>query len=57
MAGLSLHGGFILAAYAAAVVVLAGLLLWVILDGRTQRRRLAELEARGIRRRSAGSAR
>ena len=53
MAALGDHGGFILAAYLAAVLVLAGLLVWIVLDGRMLRRRLADLEARGIRRRSA----
>jgi heme exporter protein D len=48
------HLGFIIAAYAVTIVVLAALIGWVILDGRTQKRRIAELEARGIRRRSAG---
>ncbi len=50
------HVGFIAAAYFATVVVLAALILWIAIDGRTQRRRLADLEARGIRRRSAGRA-
>jgi heme exporter protein D len=49
------HSGFILAAYLVTAVVLALLVLWVIADGRAQRRRLADLEARGIRRRSAGA--
>jgi heme exporter protein D len=53
MAALGDHGGFILAAYLAAVVVLAGLVVWIVLDGRILRRRLADLESRGIRRRSA----
>jgi heme exporter protein D len=47
------HAGFILAAYGATFLVVIGLTLWILLDGRAQRRRLAELEARGIRRRSA----
>ena len=47
------HGGFIVAAYVVAVLVLAGLALWIVLDGRAQRRRIAELESRGVRRRSA----
>lgn len=46
------HAGFILAAYGAVVVVVVGLVVWVVLDGRLQRRRLEQLEARGIRRRS-----
>ena len=47
------HAGFIAAAYIATALVLLGLILWVVADGRAQRRRLAELEARGIKRRSA----
>lgn len=50
------HAGFIIAAYAATAVVLAVMVGWIILDGRLQRRRLNELEARGIRRRSARGA-
>ncbi len=48
------HGGFILAAYLLTAAVLTGLFLWIFFDGRAQKRRLAELEARGVRRRSAG---
>ena len=47
------HAGFIIAAYAVAGAVLLGLIVWIVLDGRAQRRRIADLEARGIRRRSA----
>jgi heme exporter protein D len=50
------HGGFILAAYLVTILVLAGLVAWIVLDGRALRRRLADLEARGIRRRSAKGA-
>lgn len=53
MAGLGNHGGFIVAAYLSAIIVLAGLIGWVVLDGRALKRRLAELDSRGIRRRSA----
>ncbi|MCX5513891.1 heme exporter protein CcmD [Kaistia algarum] len=53
MIDLGAHAGFILAAYGATVLIVAALALWIVLDGRAQRRRLAELEARGIRRRSA----
>ena len=49
------HEGFIVAAYALTAVVLVGMVIWIILDGRAQRARLEELESRGIRRRSAGS--
>lgn len=47
------HGGFIVAAYLAATIVVVGLIGWTILDGRALKRQLADLEARGIRRRSA----
>jgi heme exporter protein D len=46
------HAGFIFASYGIVVAVIAGLVLWVTLDGRGRRRELADLEARGIRRRS-----
>lgn len=51
------HAGFILAAYGASILVLAGLIGWIRIDARNQSRLLAELEAQGIRRRSAGKAR
>jgi heme exporter protein D len=47
------HTGFIIAAYAVAVIVVAGLTAWVMLDYRTQLRTLAGLEKRGVTRRSA----
>jgi heme exporter protein D len=47
------HAAFILAAYAAAIVVVAGLIGWVIVDFRAQKRVLGDLEARGVTRRSA----
>ena len=50
------HAGFIIAAYLVTAIVLAVTVGWIILDGRLQRRRLAELEARGIRRRSERAA-
>ena len=46
------HAGFIVAAYAVAVLVVAALIGWVALDHRAQRRRLARLEAHGVTRRS-----
>ena len=51
--GLGPHAGFILAAYTAGAVVVAVLVGWIILDYRSQRRVLAELEAEGVTRRSA----
>jgi heme exporter protein D len=47
------HIGFILAAYSAGVVVIVALIAWVMLDYRLQRRILAELETKGVARRSA----
>ena len=47
------HMGFIVASYAAAVAVVGVLVAWVTLDYRTQRSRLADLEMRGVTRRSA----
>ena len=49
------HAGFILAAYGLAILVIAVLFVWIVVDGRSQRRQLADLEARGVRRRSAPS--
>lgn len=53
MSALSGHWGFVAAAYAITAVVLVGATLAVVLDGRRLKRRIAELEARGVRRRSA----
>jgi heme exporter protein D len=46
------HADFIVAAYAMAVLVVAMLTGWVALDHRAQKRRLAQLEASGVTRRS-----
>ena len=46
------HALFIVASYLGMVVVLAGLIGWLIADGRRQQRALTDLEARGITRRS-----
>jgi heme exporter protein D len=50
------HIEFIVAAYAAGVVVVVALIGWVMLDYRLQRRILAELETKGVARRSAREA-
>lgn len=47
------HVHFILASYAAITLVIGGLFSWLLYDGRRQRRALADLEARGVTRRSA----
>lgn len=46
------HASFILGAYAAVAFAMAALVVWVALDYRAQRRALAELEAKGVARRS-----
>jgi heme exporter protein D len=43
---------FIVAAYSLTILVIGALILWVLVDYRAQRRLLAELEARGVTRRS-----
>ena len=50
------HWSFIIAAYAIAVLVVAGLIVWVEVDNRMQRRKLARLAAQGITRRSEKTA-
>ncbi len=50
--GATAHINYIAAAFAAAVVIVGALIAWVTLDYRAQRRALADLEARGITRRS-----
>lgn len=52
MTALGPHAAFIVAAYAVAALVIVALILWVLADHRAQRRLLADLEARGITRRS-----
>jgi heme exporter protein D len=46
------HWVSIVASYLLAAAVVAGLVAWVAIDHAAQRRNLAELEARGVRRRS-----
>jgi heme exporter protein D len=49
------HAAFILAAYAAAIVVIATLIAWIVLDHRAQKRLLGELDQQGVTRRSAAA--
>ena len=49
---MSVHALYVAAAYGVTFVVLAGLVGWLLVDGRARRRELLELEARGVRRRS-----
>ena len=46
------HAAFIIAAYAAAIVVVGALIAWVTLDYRAQKRVLGDLDAQGVTRRS-----
>ena len=46
------HAVFIWASYAVVAVVLAVLIAWLLVEGRNYARRLLELEAQGVRRRS-----
>ncbi len=46
------HAAFIWASYAVVTVVLAGLIGWLVFDGRRQQQLIDALEARGVRRRS-----
>jgi heme exporter protein D len=47
------HAAFIIAAYAAGVLLVLLLVGWVVADYRAQLRTLAELERQGVARRSA----
>jgi heme exporter protein D len=47
------HAGFIIGAYVVASAVVAALVIWVAVDHAVQKRALADLERRGITRRSA----
>jgi heme exporter protein D len=49
------HAAFIWTAYAITALVLAGLIVWLVAEGRTLKARLDELAARGITRRSEGA--
>jgi heme exporter protein D len=46
------HAGFIITAYLMATAVVAALVIWVVADHLAQKRALADLERRGITRRS-----
>jgi heme exporter protein D len=46
------HAAFIVSAYAAALVIVAALIIWVVLDRRYLARMLDEFDAQGITRRA-----
>ena len=50
------HASFIVAAYVMAALVVLALIAWVLGDHEAQRRKLADLEARGVTRRSKDTA-
>ena len=52
MTDLGPHAAFIIAAYVMAALVVVCLIAWVLADYDTQRRKLSDLEARGVTRRS-----
>ena len=49
------HAAFIWASYAAVMIVIGGLIVWLLADGRRQQRALQDLQDRGVKRRSASS--
>ena len=52
MTDLGPHAAFIIAAYGMAALVVTGLIAWVMIDHAAQRRLIADLDARGVTRRS-----
>ena len=46
------HAAFIVSAYGFAILIIGAMIGWIMVDHRRQMRRLAELEARGVTRRS-----
>ena len=55
MIDLGKHAVFIWSSYGIVAIVLTALIAWLISDGLRLRRRLAELDAQGIKRRSRSS--
>ena len=49
------HTFFVSAAYGISALVICGLVGWILIDQAARKRELAELEKRGVKRRSAGS--
>ena len=56
MLDLGRHAEFVWASYAVVALVAIGIIAWLVIEGRRYARELALLEARGVRRRSAGAA-
>ena len=55
MLDLGKHAVFIWGSYAAVFIVLAGLIIWLIAEGKAYAARLADFEARGITRRHSNN--
>jgi heme exporter protein D len=49
------HAAFIWLSYLVTALAVGALLVWLFWDGRRHERRLADLEARGVRRRSSAA--
>jgi len=49
---LGTHAAFIVGAYGVALVIMLAMITWIWLDHRQQTKTLADLEARGVTRRS-----
>ncbi|MET3897759.1 heme exporter protein D [Devosia sp. UYZn731] len=56
MIDLGPHAVFIVSAYAGVTLAVVALIAWTLFDARRTASKMAALEARGIRRRSAGPA-
>ncbi len=54
MIDLGPHAVYIVSAYAGVAIVTFGLIAWVLLNSKKQQSRLADLDARGVKRRSQG---
>ena len=46
------HAAFIVGAYTVAILIVAAMIAWVLIDYRRQTKILSDLEARGVTRRS-----
>lgn len=47
------YTSFIVTSYVLVTVVIIGLIVWIVIDYRNQRKKLRELESIGVKRRSA----
>jgi heme exporter protein D len=50
------HAAFIVIAYGLATLIVGAMIAWIVIDHRRQLRALADLEARGVTRRSERTA-